>query len=348
MRKVGLIAVGLVLAAALTGCGTPPKATLGKAFENFEKMESYQFQAKMTLGGEVPADKLGDAQAEQVANLLKNAEMSFSGVYQKEPFQSEINVQLNLKGDLNVGINLPIVMTKEKMWVKIPNIPFLPLPKTVTDKYLELDLKELEEKSSGQKQPDMTKGTEFAKEVMAAFVQNFDEKTYFTELNKKEITLPAGVEANRFVQIQVDKNNLDDAIKVSIGKVIPKIFDLLLDPKYADLFNAKKADIEKARSEFTDKTKDQDKVLNDIKKNVDVNQIQLISGINKSNFITYQTFKVDLNVKDESGNSHTVVNVESTMDHINEKAQFKLGIPTSDNIITEEQLQKEFAKGFMQ
>ena len=60
----------------------------------------------------------------------------------------------SLKGDMGMTFNIPMVMTAEKLYVKVPNIPFFPIPENVVGKFLELDLKELAEQEGTEWNPD--------------------------------------------------------------------------------------------------------------------------------------------------------------------------------------------------
>ena len=56
-----------------------------------------------------------DPNVTQFMNMLKDAEMNITGVYQAEPMQTEMTVGIELKGDMGMTFNIPMVLTKEKM-----------------------------------------------------------------------------------------------------------------------------------------------------------------------------------------------------------------------------------------
>ena len=107
----------------------------------------------------------------QFMSMLKDAQLNVTGVYQSEPMQTEMTLGIELKGDMGMTFNIPMVMTAEKLYVKVPNIPFFPIPENVVGKFLELDLKELAEQEGTEWNPDAmdaAKTQKLSNEVMDA------------------------------------------------------------------------------------------------------------------------------------------------------------------------------------
>lgn len=150
-KKWGLSAAALLLTAAviLPGCAKKeaPKEALSAAANKVAAMTSYEMKTKLTVN-DLTIDtgtSEADATTGQILSMLKNAELTVDGVYQAEPMQTELTMVLNLKGDMAMSFTVPMVMTAEKLYVKVPSIPFLPLPETIVGKFVEVDLKELAE-----------------------------------------------------------------------------------------------------------------------------------------------------------------------------------------------------------
>lgn len=159
-KKWGLSASALLLAAAiiLPGCANKqeaPKEALKSAAAKATALTSYEMKSKLVINNLTVEAGEGttDATTGMVLSMLKNADISVNGVYQADPMQTEMTMVLNLKGDMAMSFNIPMVMTAEKMYVKVPSIPFLPLPETIVGKYVELDLKELAEQGGTEWSP---------------------------------------------------------------------------------------------------------------------------------------------------------------------------------------------------
>ena len=138
-----------------------------------------------------PDDEMTDSQAAAVINMLKSAELSWTGAYRADPRLIEVNLQLALKGDLAITFNVPILMTEKKTWIKIPNIPMLPIPEDIIGKFLELDLDELAEQA-GQTMPttDIAKSQKLVNDVTGIVFKHIDEEDYLTEVIAKDAGLP--------------------------------------------------------------------------------------------------------------------------------------------------------------
>lgn len=122
----------------------------------------------------------------------------------------EMTLKLALKGDMSFNLNVPIIINKDKMWVKIPSIPILPLPEEVTGKFLELDPKQLLEES-GQAVPnfDLTRNQKFTNDIAAIIFNNINEEAYLTDVNVKDAGLLNGVNAKQVIRFQMSKDQIE-------------------------------------------------------------------------------------------------------------------------------------------
>ncbi|WP_442603094.1 hypothetical protein [Paenibacillus sp. KN14-4R] len=351
MRKLLLMMTMLVfvLSMVLSGCGAKmePKKTLENAFSNMSNIKSGDFKMSFALNLEFPEEAIqNNTGLATAAQLLKNMEVNVNGTYQKDPMQLEMNLEAHLKGDMQMNFTLPIVMNEKKVWIKVPNIPMLPLPKNIVGKFVELDMKELAEKSDQKITLDaaaIQKQQEFGKEVMKTILKNVDEKTYFTQLDKKNTKLPETVEADRIVNFAVKDENLEAFVTTVVEKVLPELLDLMSNEKYAGLFNIDKAEVEKMKKELANK-ESLKSGLEEIKKALKINDLQMTTAVNKKDFPAYFEMNVDLANKDaEAAEKEEPTkfgfNVKVEYSKINEQPQFKTGIPK--DTITLDQLQSQ-------
>lgn len=339
-----LCMLGIILLAA--GCSLPPKEALGKAFDNTVNLKSYSFETTLKLGVEGSEDTLG-ADAAQVMELLKNAEIKVSGAFTKEPFEMRADYELNIKGDMNIGLKVPVYMNQDKLLVKVPNTPLLPLDKEIVGKYVEVDLKELNKQQPAvPSQMDVKKQQDFAKELLGVVGTHFDNKTFFQDVSKKDVTLPSNADVDELVKFTINDGNLDQAITVATEKVIPEIFKLLQDPKWADTVGAGKEEIAKAEKEFNDSMKDKNKAVGEFKDHVGIEDASLLVGMDSKGYIRYSSINLALKAKEDGQETKLTVHADTVMNNINEKVDSKLDVKESDIIKLEDFISQFGGGGF--
>ncbi|WP_026264154.1 DUF6612 family protein [Paenibacillus terrigena] len=335
---MGMLAVMLVL----SGCGAKkdPKEALQAAMDNAAKMKSYDFKASFILNDlNVSSPELtANPEVGMVYNMLKNAQVTVTGAYQKDPMQMEMNVDLTIKGDASFTLNMPIVLTKEKMWVKIPSIPMIPMPENLVGKFVEIDMKKLAEQAGETTVPtfDTAKSQELSMDIMKILFEKFDGKTFFQELDAKSVTLPEGVEAKQIVKLAINNENLEQGITVLAKDVVPQVLDLLASDKYKDVIPSLKAeDIAAAKKDLTDEAKLKE-ALAEIKKGFKINDLNVVTAVNKDQFPAYQEANINVDVTAEGSTVKVNAKVTSEYSNINGKPNFKIGTPPPDAIPMDE------------
>ncbi|WP_438348271.1 hypothetical protein ACP8HI_22035 [Paenibacillus sp. FA6] len=358
MKKLSIIVFTLLLtmAVVLTGCGSKqsPKEALQNAAGNTAKMTSYEMKSKVIIEDlKFNAPELvDDASVGMVMTMLKNAELTVDGYYQADPMQTELTVGLNLKGDMAMSFTIPMVVTKEKVFIKIPSIPMLPLPESIVNKYLELDLKELAEQSGTELNLDTLdteKSQKLASEISDVVFKEYEEAKYFKDIAVKDANLPEGVEAKQVVQFQVTNDNVEEAIKILVNKALPNIISVIDKDEYRELLGLKAEDVKELKDELASLDEAEfNQGLEEMKKYLKINTFNLNTAINKKDFTTYQDIVMDIEVNDPETNQEMKLALKGYNQYlnINEKQTFKIGIPSGDEVITMEQFQKEFGGGF--
>lgn len=355
-KKWGLSAAALLLTAAviLPGCGTKqegPKEALKSATAKAMTMSSYEMKSKFTINDLTieASDTEAAGMTSQVLSMLKNADITVDGVYQADPMQTELTMVLNLKGDMTMSFNVPMVMTAEKLYVKIPSIPFVPIPETILNKYVEIDLQALAEQEGTEFNPDSLdtqKMQKLSNEVMDTVLAEYDEEKYFNEIQPKDANLPEGVEAKQVVQFQVTNDNVKEAITIFVNNALPKIIDIVSKDEYKEILQLEEADLAKAKEELqsSDARAEFDKGLADLNNYLTINQFHYNTAINKDGFPVYQDLLMDMKVTVPEDGTNVAFSVSGTgqYDKINEKPEFKIGIPQGDDVITMDQLEEEF------
>ncbi|MEF2968959.1 DUF6612 family protein [Paenibacillus sp. M1] len=345
---LSVLAVLMSAVLALSGCTAKkePKEALGSAAAQAMKMDSYAVSNQIKIVDfSVESASPEGAEMGAVFSMLKNAELNINQVYQKDPLQTEATVELKLTGDMSTTISLPLVVTGEKMYVKIPNIPFLPLPESVVGKFLEMDLKELAEQSGEDFNPDLfnpDKTQKLSSELMSAVLAEYDSDTYFKDVDPKDVTLPDGYNAKQVVQFSVTDDNVKEAVTILINKALPKVLDIMGKEEYRSLLNLEPEDIEQAKKELQEGNQDElGKALDEMKEDLKINTFTINSAIDKEGYPSYSDLNADVEINDsETGDIFKLaLQVKSTISKINEKPEFTIGIPT--DTITMEQFEAE-------
>lgn len=352
-KKWAALILTLVLAmtVVLAGCSSKkePKEALEASAVNAMKMTSYEMKSKVTIKDlQVTSASADNAAASQVMSMLKNAELTIDGVYQNDPQQTEMTLGINLKGDMSMSFNIPMVMTQDKLYVKVPSIPMLPLPEDVVGKFLVLDMKELAEQQGTSFNPNMMnpeKTKKLAGEIMNTLFTEYDGKKYFKDVAVKDANLPDGVDAKQVVQFYVTNDNVKEAADILVNKALPKILDIISKDEYREMLGVNQEDIDQMKKDLnsTDSKDEISKGLNDLKNYLKVNQFEVNTAINKDNFPAYQDAVMNVEMNDPETKDNMKLSLQATSQYskINEKQTFSIGIPKEADVITMEQLQEK-------
>ncbi|MBO3284658.1 hypothetical protein MKY98_00490 [Paenibacillus sp. FSL M8-0228] len=347
--SVLVLTMVLLLTVALVGCSKKlePKEAVTTGTANAMKLNSYESKSQFTVKDlTISSATLPSEQSAMITSMLKNADITLDGVYQKEPFQSEMTLGIHLKGDLSTSFTIPMVMTKDKLYVKIPNIPFYPLPQDVVGKFLIIDPQELAKQSGQEFNPaamDQEKSQKFANEVIAAIMNEYDQATYFFDIDPKDAKLPQGVEAKQVVQFKITNDNVKKAVDTFVTKAVPKAIDIMSKDEYISLFQLKKEDLTAAKLAVETNTSDFRKKLDELKNYLTVKQFDINTALNKDNIPVYQDLNANVEMNDPATKDNVKLSVTGYTQYnkINAKAAFKVGIPTADQVLTMEQLQQK-------
>lgn len=348
--KVWLSLVALILTAAvvLSGCTSSktPKEALEASLAKSSDIKSYSFKGSLKVNelnfpdeateGE---DAFGTAMA---LNFLKNAELSWTGAYQSNPMMTEVNLSLTLKGDMAITINIPVVMNDKKIWVKIPSLPIFPLPDTITNKFLELDLEQLA-KESGQPIPkvDLDTTQKFSNDVLGVVFKNVEEKDYLSSIEPKEAGLPEDAGLDKAIQLHVTKERLESFIKTAVEKIAPEIIDLLSNNQaYKDMFQLKQEDLDKYKKELSEaQSGDLSKNLEELKKTLKSLDLKANIGIDGDDYPVYTDLTLKAGIEEDGKSGNIDLKAVSQMSDINKEVKFTIGEPK--DTITMEQLQEQ-------
>lgn len=340
-----VVAVLLSIVLVLSGCSQSksPKDQLTAAMEKSADIKSYELNGSLKIEDlKLPDEAMQEEGTAQMLGLLTGAELSWTGAYQADPMLVELNMKVSISGDLAMSFNLPIIMNQEKMWIKVPNIPMLGLPESVTGKFVEFDMKKLAEQE-GTEWPgaaDMATTTKLANDLSGIFFKHIDEKTYLSEVKAKDAGIADDKGLKSIVQVHVTKDQVEPLVNTILKDIAPEVIDLLAgNADYQKLLEVKPADLDDAKKQLAD-VKDQDvkdalAEFNDSVKSMDVTANL---GINKAGYASYTDLTLKGEVTDQDQTGSGTIKVVSEMTNINGDVKFEFGEPKAEDVLTEDQL----------
>lgn len=336
-RALQALALIVALSLLLVGCGggktasKSVKDTLLGATMKTAEAKSYAADVSLKIDkldmseGAISSEEL--AIASQVAAVIKDAAIQAKIVYDKDSSRTDAEVEVVLPGFMNMSLNIPMIMDGEKIYVKIPQIPFFPLPAEMTDKYVLVDMKELAEQT-GEAMPaiDVAKQQKFAQELMSVAVKHFDEQKYFSEVKVADAGLPEQVKASNVIKFSLNADNYDETITILLDKVIPEIIDIFLNnEEYLNMVGADKAELEEAKQNIAANKEEAKQFLQD---NIKINTVEVVSAIEKD-YLVYQAVKFDVDVISEETGEKIVLALSATSSYsdLDKKPTFTQEIP---------------------
>lgn len=348
-----LLSLLLTVAVVLSGCTAKdksPKEALQASMSKSSDIKSYNFKGSMKFEDiNFPQEDMSADEAAAIVNMLQSAELSWTGAYKADPMMMEMNLKLDLKGDLAISFTVPIIMTTEKIWVKIPNIPMLPIPEDIQNKFVELDLKELAEQS-GQPMPtiDVGKSQAMVNDMMEIIFKHIDEETYLTSVDKKDAGLPEDVTVDQVVQFHMEKAQIEPLVNTVIDKIAPEIIELLsTNEEYRNMLQLKPEDLEEAKKGLAE-VKDGEVSEGLAEMNKELKSLNVIAniGIDKNEYPVYTDMKIDAAIESEEATGSFAIKVVSQNTNVNGDVKFEIGQPKAEEIVSMEELQEQMGGMF--
>lgn len=338
-RIIPFVALILTALVVLAGCSSaePPKEAIQQALGKSMEMKSYSFKGSLAINElDLPAEML-EGMDPSMLDMVKNASLNVTGNYQEDPMKMEMKLDLALKGDMAFNLHIPMVITQDKMWVKIPDIPMLPLGEA-SGKFIEIDMKQLaEEQGVEVPELDINKQRKMVEEMTNILFKHFEEKDYFAEVKKEDLTsLPADLKPDQIVKFYVTQETFEPMVMTLIDKVAPEVIDLMIaNPEYLDTMQLTKEDLEEAKKELAEGDRgDLREGLDEFKEAVKVNELSLTTAI-EGDLPVYQEAKLNLDVTDNGQTAKVGLTFTSQYSNINKDVKFEVEIPEDTMTIDE-------------
>ncbi|MBO8163454.1 MAG: hypothetical protein H0Z34_06995 [Brevibacillus sp.] len=344
---LAVLSILTILAVLVSGCGEKKSARqiLQEAYKNHLTLNSYSFEGSLKFRANVEGEGFDNtpetAQVMMVLDALQKSELTFKGTSQVDPMQTELilDARIDLQG-MAMNFNVPIIMNEEKMWIKIPAISMVPELSQLQGKYLELDYQELSELSQQPINPakDIKAQQELANKLNDIFYKHVGDD-YFVEVNKDEVKLPEGIEAEHVVKLNVTNDNYVTFIKLLVANVLPEALDaiaqsgLVSEEEKAELTNAK-AELQKGLEEF-------ERNMEEVKEKFKLDKAEYVTAINQENHVPYTLLDFDatVDVPEEGVTVSFGVTLDMKQSNFNQEPKWELGIPKAEEVLPFRELQ---------
>ncbi|MDP5276131.1 hypothetical protein [Chengkuizengella axinellae] len=350
-RKLLSIAFTLliILTLVLSGCGQKPgpKQMLNTAYDKSFELESYSFDGNIDFSMNVPAEAIAaEPEMAMIAGMLQDINMNISGVYQLNPVKIEMILDLEIPGDMSFNVNLPMIIEEERTLVKVPNIPFIPLPEEVKGKFMEFNYDELSETEEEFDFEILQKQNELIKEMSRIIFNHYNEEEYFTLLEESQF--PDGADVTEVVEIKITDENFEKVVLTFVDQVFPELVDLLSSPNWSEYKYMEPGEPEKLKEDMINSRSDIISFLQDENNSLRVNDFTILNGINKDNYISYQSMKLDIDAIVEGIVGNFIINLSLSTNDINQDPNFTVDVPTENiiNVIEYEEIMNSTYGGF--
>lgn len=327
-----LVMVAMMLIVAGCGAKQGPKEALQEAMAKSAEMKSFTFDMNLGIDDlELPPQVLegGGAEAAAIMNMLSNFGINVKGAYQADPMQMEMVVQVALQGSFSMTVNVPIIMKEDKIWVKIPAIPGVPLD-GLADKYIEVDLAELSEQQGADLSAlDVDTQRKLGQDVLSIAMKHFDEDTFFSKVEKGSVEgLPSDLKVDEVIAVGITQANFEEAIKAIVNQIAPEVIDLLLaNNEYRDALQLSEAELNEAKQGLAEASGEMDQGLAEMRESLQINDFTITQAL-KDDYIVFQKVKLDASMAKDGDSMRIGLSLVTQYDNINKAVTFTQEIPT--------------------
>ncbi len=321
---------------------------LKEIYENEFELETYELSGGMTFGLSLPEELLLEVpELAMVAGMLENIEVTIEGAYQLEPNFTEMDMTLTLPGAFGMSVTMSAIITEEKMWIKLPELPMLGLPSEVTDKFIEIDMNELADINGTSQVVDIELQQQFAK-VMYQLLFDYFGNDYYNFAGAETFELPSDVDANQIIKFELTNETLQPFMTTLFESFLPEMIVVLSDPEYADILGIPAEDLAGLQEALVELETELETVINEISNVVDINLLNQYIVINGQNQIVYDVTNVDFDIKIDDQTFGFMLDFFAKKKNINGEVEYSYGIPTQEEVIKLTELEELMLAQFEQ
>lgn len=349
LRKWGLAAAAALIAAAavLAACSAKksPEELLRRAAEKARDIRSYTFAGSLQVEGLLPLFGGADAGFTAPPNQPFQLEITWSGVHRADPKLAEADLDIRFTSEMEIAFSLLVVMNQDKIWIRVPDVPFPRFPPEAAGRFIEIDQRSLAEEEGAPLSPqDLGALKPLYPELVGVIFKHLDENAYFTALSKKEAALPDGADVKDVVRMKIDKEHLRPFLETLVRQIAPEALDLLAREEYRQLHGIDPAELEKMKrelAEYAETELEQD--LQRIEEMPDPFTITADIGVNREGYVTWLDLTVDAGIQDARERPGRFrLRAKSELTGINAEPQFRYGEP--QDVLTLEELMNLFVR----
>ncbi|SOC23476.1 S-layer family protein [Ureibacillus xyleni] len=305
---------------------------LKEVYANELALNSYEFDGSMNLGLKFSKSLTSTPEDAAIFKMFEDIKVDIKGAYQKDPMKMEMTMDLTLQGEVETKFSIPMIMTEEKIWVKLPQSPLLQLPEELNGKFIELDFNELTQ-LSGQPSVsmDLALQTEFTKAIYDIFFDEFSK--YYEEVDQKSVAIPADIKVDKVLKFELSNEDLKPVIETLFNKVLPKFLELLENPEYVKALGFKAEDIAMVKEGLASADVSIGEVAGEINNFVDINELSEYIAIHEDQYIGYDKFNLDIAITMEGESLGLKLSYNLGKSKVNEAVNFKIGTPKASEVI---------------
>lgn len=309
---------------------------LKEVYANEQQLQSYEMGANINLGVTLPqlAEELPEAGL--IAEMLEDIKINVTGAYQKDPMLIEANVDMTMKlnPQVDTTISIPVIMSENKIWMKMPQIPGEELPEELVNKFIEIDMDEL---GNLQDIPtvDMDAQLKFAEAIQNLFIDYFAED-YYSKVELGSYDVPANINAKHVVKFNLTNEDLEPFVTTLMTGFLPDFIDLMSNPEYAAAMGLTAEEINEVQEELQEITANIDEIVSLVNDMLHINKFEEYIVINEDNIIVNDVLNLDFNVTVEGETAGAVLSVNQSKWNIN--GDVTINIPKKEDTISFEEL----------
>jgi len=326
----------------IVGCtsNASPKEALQKAIVHTSEADSYAMNMTFTLeelelapSGAL-AKKLGGYTG--FLGMLKNATITMDAVYQKDPMRTDVMLEIVTSGLIEFKIIVPMIITEQNAYIRMPEVPMFPLPESITGKYVKIDLNEIAADNEAGSM-DAAQQLKVGHELVAIMLKSFDDKPYFSELKAADAGLPDGMKADRIVKFQAGEGNAEQTVDTIVSKVLPELATLLLsNDATLKLLKLERQEVEDLRAKLET---NRDELKSKLMSSVKINELTATGAI-KDKYLVHNDMKINVEWTDEATSELTKLafHMKIAYSDLNKAPKFEEELP-EDTITMKQMLQ---------
>lgn len=311
---------------------------LREIYANEQLLSSYDMEANLYFSLDLPQlfDDEEELEFGMISQLFEDIQIDLKGSYQKDPMLMEavVDVTMQIEPQVKTTLSIPLVISTDKVWMKMPQIPGVDLPEQFKDKYIEIDLNDFQE----QAPIDLDTQIEFAQAVQNIFIYHFADD-YYRVIEKGEYEVSEGIDAKKIIKFNLENEDLTSFVETLLTGFLPEFFDIVQQPEYANILGLTDEELKQVSDELNKISGNIDEIVSTVDNLLNINVFEEYIVINEDNIIVNDVLDFDVDFTIEDQVMGIVLKSNQTKKNIN--GNVTINIPSKDEIVSFEELLDE-------